>query len=1009
MRVLSLELEGFGPYLAPQSVDFEQFESDGLFVITGRTGAGKSTILDAICFALYGSVPRYEGGEKTLRSHFCSEDDATWVRLVFEVGGERYKIWRSPDYERAKKRGEGTTTKQAEAELHVWRGDDWEPLEFKPREVGHRIGEIMQLTADQFLQVILLAQGRFSEFLQAGTRERLEVLRSLFGTQRFGALEAHLREQAKEAAREVEASDAALSGLIARVASLVGEEIPEPAGRDAWLLEAVATLTEVSETASAARARASDASEARAKDLAAAESAAERARKVVTASADLARLEARAEDHRADVARLEAARRAVPVAGPLQAVDAARERSGSAERGLELAIAQAQSSPSAAVAHADGAAWLAAADSDALRARASELTAERGSLAGALALEESLPRLRQAADDAAEALLGARARRDETATELERLPSLIKAAQQRRTEAAAVAGRANDLAQAVTRAERAVAAHERAATLAAQLTSAQQRELTASESRRSAVEAHAELLRRRLASEGARIAADLKPGEPCAVCGSTEHPHPAQPSDDHVTDVEFDAAAEAAREATTALDEASRARADVRTQVELARSEAGDGTIDDARSELSRAQAEATAATEAAETAAELTASIEALEGQESELKTGLAARALDVEDAQTIATQAAQRVSDAESTVGQATGSFESVSARADVLDDAVALLGSLASAREEQAEAETALTRASRELESALDAASFDSAEAARAATLPSTQLAALATSVEDHERGLAAARAVLASIDEGGEEPAELESLDAAVTAARASHASAKAEHEQAITDASRAAGRLEQARELAAEHEAKAASSAKARERRDLVESLANTLEGKEPNDRRMRLESFVLAAKLEQIVAAANTRLTTMSSGQYSLEYDDGAQFRGAQTGLGLRIADAHTGRSRSTTSLSGGETFLASLALALGLAETVTAEAGGIRLDTLFIDEGFGSLDEDTLEIAMSTLDDLRSGGRTVGLISHVEAMKEAIPAKLEVVKRADGSSEVHSTSDVQSTSGAPA
>jgi DNA repair protein SbcC/Rad50 len=148
---------------------------------------------------------------------------------------------------------------------------------------------------------------------------------------------------------------------------------------------------------------------------------------------------------------------------------------------------------------------------------------------------------------------------------------------------------------------------------------------------------------------------------------------------------------------------------------------------------------------------------------------------------------------------------------------------------------------------------------------------------------------------------------------------------------------------------------------------------------------MRLESFVLAAELEEIVAAANARLAQMSGGRYLLEHSDERAARGAQSGLGLAILDQHTGVARPTQSLSGGETFLASLALALGLAEVVTGRAGGITLDTLFIDEGFGSLDSETLEIAMDTLDALRAGGRTIGLISHVEAMREQIPARLQV------------------------
>ncbi|MBN8884004.1 MAG: hypothetical protein J0H73_17065 [Salana multivorans] len=175
----------------------------------------------------------------------------------------------------------------------------------------------------------------------------------------------------------------------------------------------------------------------------------------------------------------------------------------------------------------------------------------------------------------------------------------------------------------------------------------------------------------------------------------------------------------------------------------------------------------------------------------------------------------------------------------------------------------------------------------------------------------------------------------------------------------------------------------------------MRALAATLEGGGGNTRRIRLESFVLAARLESIVAAANRRLLAMTSGQYALEVDDGHQYRNVESGLGLRVADAHTGVSRSTASLSGGETFLASLALALGLAETVAAEAGGIQLDTLFIDEGFGALDADTLEIAMATLEDLRSGGRVVGLISHVEAMKDDIPAQLRVTRLPDRSSRV--------------
>jgi len=170
-------------------------------------------------------------------------------------------------------------------------------------------------------------------------------------------------------------------------------------------------------------------------------------------------------------------------------------------------------------------------------------------------------------------------------------------------------------------------------------------------------------------------------------------------------------------------------------------------------------------------------------------------------------------------------------------------------------------------------------------------------------------------------------------------------------------------------------------------------------GDDPNTKRMKLETYVLAAQLEEIIAAANNRLRTMTGGRYALEHDDALQYRGSQAGLGLAIRDEHTGRARATHSLSGGETFLASLALALGLAEVVSNQAGGITLDTLFVDEGFGSLDAETLETAMSTLDSLRAGGRTIGLISHVESMKEQIPAKLQIRVTPQGYSEIDRTS----------
>ncbi|WP_062460727.1 AAA family ATPase [Demequina soli] len=976
MKAISLTLEGFGPYLARQDVDFTAFDADRLFVITGKTGAGKSTILDAITFALYGDVPRYDGTRSTARSHFCTPDDPTEVTLVFEVGTARYKITRSPEFERPKARGTGTTTEKPAAKLWRWEGGDWDPIAMAPREVGHEIGGIMQLTSDQFLQVILLAQGRFAEFLQSSTDSRLKLLRSLFGTQRFEDLTASLRDLARTRYRAIEAADAELEVVLRNAATVAGVEAPGTGEGDAWLLTvddalraAAATLAEASETAGTA------ASAAREALVEARRVEAERTR-LATARARVTELEAGAEAHADDVTRRDLARRAAPAAAPL----AATARSAGA-------LSDARAARGTALAGADS---LTDATIDQLRERASALATERGSLATALEAERSLPARAAAATAATAGAASATAARDATQTRIDALPERERELRERLGAVATAAARLEDLEAAVTRASKAVAAHERLVTLDAALATAREREATESGARKTAVDLHDALLQRRVRSQAAHLAATLVDGEPCAVCGATAHPSPARPTDEHVTDDQVEAADAAAKAATATFERAQAAAAEAHTAAEVARTEAGEGTRDTAATELTRAREAVALASEGAATQASVEAELASLDALAVTLKEDLAVKAAGVESAQARAAEAGAALEAARASSTEARGEHPTVAARAATLDAEAATVDAVARATETLDAAERADADARAALAAALDEAGFAEADEARAATLPAGELAELEARIVARESDLAGARAVVAELASADlpAEPADLAALVAASTEADAAAKEAARTHAAAESRATQFAA-------LAARYRDKAAETAEARERHAVVETLAATLEGNPPNERRMRLESFVLAARLEEIVAAANARLVVMSNGQYLLEYDDSAQFRNRQTGLELRVADAHTGQSRSTRSLSGGETFLASLALALGLAETVTAAAGGIQLDTIFIDEGFGSLDGDTLEIAMSTLDDLRDAGRTVGLISHVEAMKEAIPAKLEVTKAADGSSRV--------------
>ncbi|MFW2513678.1 AAA family ATPase [Demequina sp. SO4-13] len=1001
MKVNKLSIEGFGPYLLRQTIDFAVFDDD-IFVITGKTGAGKSTILDAIVFALFDKVPRYEGASTSVRSDFCTDEDPTVVTLEFESGGQRYKVRRSPEFQRPKRRGEGLTTQKAEATLWVERDGDWDALAVRPVEAGHLIKDILGLTADQFLQVILLAQGRFQKFLESKPDERREVLRSLFGTGRFAALERHVREVAKERSREVETADAGLAELVARAASEAGaapEAGAEPeaglaapglAERDQWLAATADALAEVALESSRKRITAGAMADAAARALVAAKEVAESQARLAQARETVAELESRAEDHEVNRKRLDEATRAKPVAAPVRSMERAEAELEKARAARDAAVEGAQSAAVAEVAWPQSASALPEATEEQLSARVSELAGEIGALSTALEQELALPRLREEAEAAELAVAAAVEERDAVQQDIDSLPHVARELRAARDRAAASAARVEDLEQAHLRAEESAQAHERAVELASELELAVKERDAALAAHAAATEAYNDVVQRRLRSQAAHLARELEDGEPCPVCGAAEHPAPAEPSEDHVTDDEVDAARSAETEAGDELKGAKDAVAGVESNLAVVRAKAGDGDADAATARVEAALEQLEAARAAATERDRLSEELAGLDEREAALKESLAAKVAALDAARAALTQAKAAVNAARTSVKKGRAAYESVGARARDLERAKELVAAVASAVGGLAEAQAAAANAKAALAEALAESGFETVDAASDAMVPEAELVLLREAVKAHDNDLAGARAVVKNLSSE-----DLPEVTVDVEALSTSAAETAQARDDAVAAEAAAVSRSERFAALRAEYQDRAESSQQARAARDVALTLADSLEGSPPNDRRIRLESFVLASKLERIVAAANTRLQVMSNGQYRLEHDDDKQYRNTQAGLGLKIADSHTGISRSTNSLSGGETFLASLSLALGLAETVTAEAGGIRLSTLFIDEGFGSLDGDTLEVAMSTLDELRSGGRTIGLISHVEAMKEQIPAKLEVERLPDGSSRV--------------
>ena len=997
MRIHTLEIEGFGPYRERQVIDLGAFEGDGLFVITGRTGAGKSTVLDAVLFALFDAVPRYDGAERSVRSDFCAPTDPTSVRLDFEVQGSRYRVTRSPAYERPKQRGTGFTLEKATALLEEWVGGAegrWQAVEVLPRDVGPRVTDILGLNAAQFRQVILLAQGRFAEFLHADTKTRRGVLRSLFDTARHEALEKQLRELARAAEREVEQVERAVAGLLTQAGELVGEE-PPGSDRDVWFAEHEAT-----HAARAAQTRAaSETADAQVRDAASAWEAGRRQEDARVrrdrAAAQVAALEARSEQIEQERRTLQEARRAAPIAAAASALERAERAADKAHLVAERAAAATagiggtEVLPASFASFWSDAATVRAAGVTRLRELASGLAESVGALRTALEIERGVPGLVRAVsvaeaarDGAARRQAALAERRMSAPAELSRLGAELAGYEQTAGELEARLA-ARDVAQGL------VDAHGEVARLGGELLTAREAQAERSREALAAQTRHDALLRTRLRQSAAMLAEELAPGEPCPVCGSCEHPAPAAGSPDAVTDDDVDAAAREAQKAQARLGAASQVESAVSAALAQAQVRAT-GTPEEAAAALESAAEAVAGARAAAASAAQTRAGIENLRRRiEADRE---AAAAIEVEITRLAAAHGAavEQLGRAREQIGAARGRAESVAALSAVLEVAQREVTALADARETEAARVREVDQRRSELTEAVAVSGFDSAEEAMAAALEATRLENLELSVATFDQALAAARGKLeeAGADEIPDEVADLAALEAA-------HREADSARVEAVRVATLAQERLRRLGELRTSFTRVTEGSGPLRERADMVRSLAATLEGSGGNTRRIRFESFVLAARLESIVAAANRRLLAMTSGQYSLQVDDGHQYRNVESGLGLRVADAHTGVSRSTASLSGGETFLASLALALGLAETVAAEAGGIQLDTLFIDEGFGALDADTLEIAMVTLEDLRSGGRVVGLISHVEAMKDDIPAQLRVTRLPDRSSRV--------------
>jgi DNA repair protein SbcC/Rad50 len=997
MRPHRLRVTAFGAFGGTVELCFDDLASAGLFLLHGETGAGKTTLLDAIGFALYGQVPGERGKSKRLRSDHAAASTPTEIQLEATLGGRRMRITRKPEQQRPKRRGTGTTTEQAKVLLEEFTGASWHAVSTRLGEADDEIRDLIGMSAEQFNQVVLLPQGEFAKFLQADALDRQRLLQKLFGTDRFRAVEEWLAARRRSTATAVEEAEQAVKELAARVAQVVGpvaaapvtpadpDALPDPAWAPSLAQIAAAEATDGQAEVQARRTELDQAQD-RQRD---AERLADRQRRRAEALRvrnELAAAEATVDELHREFA---AATRAAEAAGAI----------GEAERASDV-LAAARAEQDRARAHV---AVLACADATVSAARLRAAGQDHHARLGRL---EGLRTLDRQATDEDENAKGARATAGALTATLAEAEAMLTSRQQERPQLVAQRDQARQASQDLPAQAAAADACRRAAQDASALvkarTDARRHEdaYFAARLETSDLRDEASRLREaRIDGMRAELAATLVDGAPCPVCGSLDHPDLCELRGERVT-----------REQEEAADAEAAAAAD-RAETAGAKLAAADILITDLTSRLAGAGFDVPAdlATLEAE-AARLGLRADGLAAQAAQLTTAAARLsrvqaeldALDQDIAGTgrllteLTEQRDAELRQAAEADQRAARHRESLLAQLDGLPD---LETALRAAREAAdalvtaADAADAAARAEREAGGARDralqvaaAAGFADLDAVRAAQRPPDWRTTADHDIRAHDASAKANAELLADpdLDVPVDPPADVAGALAAVAGARQAH-------DDALTAFRLAQHRAEQLAELAPPLTERLDQLKPLAARADEARALADLAAGQGANTLRMTLSAFVLAARLEEVAAAASERLLAMTSGRYSLIHTD-ARRGGGRSGLGLLACDAWTGVDRDTSTLSGGETFLASLALALGLADVVTAEAGGTRIEALFVDEGFGSLDEETLDEAMTVLDGLRAGGRMVGIVSHVAELKQRIPAQIRVHKGRSGS-----------------
>ncbi len=928
MRPLILRLCAFGPYAGEQELRLQDLGQRGLFLVCGDTGAGKTTLFDAICYALFGRLSGQIRGVDTVRSDFAPADVQTYVELEFEHMGKTYRVRRSPEYQRPKARGTGFTTQAATAQF--W-APDQAPVE-KIKDVNQAIEELLRINADQFRQIAMIAQGEFVTLLNTDGEERSKVLRRIFGTEALRAAQDRLKALAGECNRQNDAAAQRLRGDLEHLTAPEGSEEEKAlagilSGPDAvyhWeqardlglrVLEQDqqqsarlnAGISELDRDIRAGVAARQDALQQR-----------ELHRRQQELMQQQPQVEAALRKAQTEENTLRIWQRARDLLGPWQGAQTARKTAEQAARRQEQRTAELAELTARRPLEEE-----ARAAAQALRRQASDLREQR-----------------QAAQQQADLLAE---RRRSRKMQLDEVEQQVKNLRSRYTQWSAAHKIAGDFAKAYSKAEnqsnQAKAEYDQAESLFWQ-------------------------------DQAGALASALRDGIPCPVCGSVHHPQKAAGAKGAPTQSQLDTLRQAAEHArrvmqTAAVDSGAAAR-EAQTKWELF---------------CTQARALLTAQNVPQPPEEELAPALAQISGNAAREKQQLAQ---DQEKEDIRARQLRQGQQQEQELEKRADAGEEAWQTYLRKSEAAVRLLeNDRTLAQKTRADAEAR----QQEFARAMAQAGFESADSWQAACVPQQQLDALQKSIQTAREQAAAHRSTLETVTaqlKEGPQP-DPDALGRVLEEKEVQLAELKARLEvlsPRIAMNRQALANLERSQQQSREVQARAACI-------DKLNRTANgTLSG---GLGKQQFEQYVLTAYFRRAVEAANRRFVAMTGGKYELLCHSRAEGRG-HSALDLDVCDNYTGRVRTVRSLSGGESFQAALALALGLSDIIQAGAGGVRIDAMFIDEGFGTLDGESLEKALEALAGLTRGDRLVGVISHVPELRERIDKQVVVTKTRQGS-----------------